>query len=95
MEMSNFFRGGKERPIVPIVKYRDAVPRIRWSSYPPWEEAVLRENGMFQHLRRHSAVSCAKTAEPIEMSFGLWTRVGSRKRVLHGMCTLATHSEYD
>jgi len=26
--------------------------------------------------RRHSAVSCAKMAEPIEMPFGLWTQVG-------------------
>jgi len=33
--MSYFFLGGEEWLIVPIVKYRDAVPRIRWSSYPP------------------------------------------------------------
>jgi len=31
-----------------------------------------------------SAISCAKTAEPIEMSFGIWTHVGARKHVLHG-----------
>jgi len=29
-------------------------------------------------------VSRAKTAELIEMSFGLWTRVGTRKHVLDG-----------
>jgi len=29
-------------------------------------------------------VSLAKTAEPIEMSFGLWTRVGSRNQILDG-----------
>ena len=29
--------------------------------------------------RRHCAVSCAKTVEPIELPFGLWTRVGQRK----------------
>ena len=29
-------------------------------------------------------VTRAKTAEPIEMSFGLWTRVGQRKHILHG-----------
>jgi len=29
-------------------------------------------------------VSCADTAEPIEMPFGIWTRVGPRKHVLHG-----------
>jgi len=27
-----------------------------------------------------SAVSCAKTAIPVEMPFGMWTRVGPRKR---------------
>jgi len=27
-------------------------------------------------------VSAAKTAEPIQMPFGLWTRVGRRNRVL-------------
>jgi len=32
----------------------------------------------------HSAVICAKTAEPIEMPFGLWTWMGPRNRVLHG-----------
>jgi len=31
-----------------------------------------------------TVVSHAKTAEPIEMSFGLWTRVGQRNRVLDG-----------
>jgi len=30
-------------------------------------------------------VSPAKMAEPIEMPFGMWTRVGARKRVLDGM----------
>jgi len=34
------------------------------------------------HARQHSAMSCAKTAEPIEMLFGLWARVGSRNHVL-------------
>ena len=29
-------------------------------------------------------VSPAKTAEPIEMSFGLWTRMGPRNHVLDG-----------
>jgi len=45
------------------------------------------------HARRHSAVSCTNMAEPIEMPFGLWTRVSSRKHVLHGV-TLAQPSEY-
>jgi len=29
-------------------------------------------------------VICAKTAKPIEMSFGLWTCVGRRNHVLDG-----------
>jgi len=29
-------------------------------------------------------MSCAKTAEPIEMPFGIWTRMGPRKYVLDG-----------
>jgi len=29
-----------------------------------------------------TAVVCAKTAEPIEMPFGLWARMGRRNRVL-------------
>ena len=31
-----------------------------------------------------SAVSCAKTAEPIEMLFGMWSRLGHRNHVLDG-----------
>ena len=29
-------------------------------------------------------MSCAKTAEPIEMPFGIWTQVGQRNQVLDG-----------
>jgi len=36
--------------------------------------------GHARHARRHSDVNCAKTAEPIEMQFGLWT---PRKHVLN------------
>jgi len=32
----------------------------------------------------HIYMSCAKTAEPIEMLFGVWTSVGPRNRVLRG-----------
>jgi len=30
-------------------------------------------------------MSCAKTAEPIEMPLGTWTRVGTMKHVLDGV----------
>jgi len=39
-------------------------------------------------LQPLSAVSCARTAEPIEMPFGIWTRVGPRKHVLGGCAHL-------
>ena len=35
--------------------------------------------GMPRHVRRHSDVNCAKTDEPLEMPFGLWTWVDRRK----------------
>jgi len=40
-------------------------------------------------------VNRAKTAEPIEMSFGMWTRLGPGNHVLDGGCTLAPPGEYD
>ena len=52
-------------------------------SRSPCEEAIIRGKDMPGH-ERHSAVSCAKMAELIEMSFGLWTCVGRRKHVVHG-----------
>jgi len=49
----------------------------------PWEGAILRGKGMPSHAWRQYNVNCAKTAEPTEMSFGLWTRVGWRKHGSH------------
>jgi len=43
------------------------------------EEAIFMGKHMPRHAQRHSAVSFAKMAEPTEMPFGLWTRVGPRK----------------
>jgi len=34
------------------------------------------------HARQHSDVSCAKVAEPIDLPFGLWTRMGRREHKL-------------
>jgi len=51
---------------------------------------------------RLSAVSCAEMAEPIELPFGLWTRVGRRKHKCpygrthwHWEDTLVPHRKYD
>jgi len=46
--------------------------------------------------RSVTIVSPAKTAEPIEMPFGLWTRVGPRKHTcIRQGCTLAPPREYN
>ena len=34
---------------------------------------------------RDSAVICANTAEPIEVPFRIWARIGPKHHVLHGM----------
>ena len=61
----------------------------------PWEEAILRGEGAAHcKVYGHTAVICAKMAEPIEMSFGVWTGVGSRKLALGGSAHLAQLSEY-
>jgi len=40
---------------------------------------AIRGKDMLGHARRHSAVSCAKVAERIDLPFALWTRMGRRK----------------
>jgi len=57
-------------------------PCTRWGPDPPMQMINFRGKDMPGHARRHSAVSCAKTAAPIETPFGLWTLVGPRKHVL-------------
>jgi len=48
----------------------------------PMGRGNFEGKGMPRHARRHSAVSCTQTAEPIEIPFELWSRVGRRKHVL-------------
>jgi len=58
-------------------------PCIRWGPDPPWEGAILRKKGAACcEVYRLIAVSCTKTAEPIEMPFGIWALCGPRKHVL-------------
>jgi len=49
---------------------------------PLWEWASLRERCAHCKVQGLTAVSCAKTAEPTEMPFGMWNRVGPMKHVL-------------
>jgi len=53
--------------------------RIRWGTDPHGKGTFFWGKGMPRHAQRHSGVNCAKTAEPIEVPFGFWTRVGRRK----------------
>jgi len=45
----------------------------------PYAKGQLLVKDMHGHARRLSAVSCAKIAEPIDLPFRLWTRMGRRK----------------
>ena len=50
---------------------------------PRWKGAILRGKGASRcKVEGHSTVICAKTAEPIEMAFRLWVRIGRRNHVL-------------
>jgi len=53
---------------------------------PPWKEVILRSEGAAHYeVYGHSALSCAKMAELIEMPFGIWTPVGPRNHISHGV----------
>jgi len=54
-------------------------------SHAPWEEAILRrKEASHCKLQRHSAVTSAKMAEMIKMSFQLCTRIRRRIHVRYG-----------
>jgi len=60
-------------------------PLIQWGPDPPWEGAILRGvRAARSKVKGRSSRTCAKTAEPIEMVFGLWAWVGSGNYVLDG-----------
>jgi len=68
-------------------------PCIRWGSRSSSRErAILREKERYIVKHRDTAVSCAKTAEPTEMPYGLRAWVGPRKHVWR--CRLALSGEY-
>jgi len=49
-------------------------------------ELLVFEGGNGQIFVKHrDSFRCAKTAEPVEMPFEMWTRVGPRKHVLDGL----------
>jgi len=65
------------------IKFAPINAHIMGVRIAPYERTILREKDRTCPgiARRHfvaSVVRCAKMAEPIEMPFGLWTRVGPR-----------------
>jgi len=57
-------------------------PCVRWGPDLPMGRGIF-EGGRGIPLG-HSAVICAKTAEPFQMPFVLWARMGRRNHVLDG-----------
>jgi len=53
---------------------------IRWGSR---EVAIVNDKDMPGHARRHSAMSCAKMAEPIDFPVKLWTLVQGQGSTVH------------
>jgi len=52
---------------------------VRWGLDPPWIGAILGERGAHCKAYGLTVMSCAKTAEPVDLPFGFWTWVGPRK----------------
>ena len=61
----------------------------RWGPDPPCEGAIIRGKDMPGYARRHSAMSCSKMAEPIDMPTGLWSGVGRSKHKFDCICQVA------
>jgi len=55
---------------------------VRWGTRSPMEGAIFRGTAAHCKVMGHSMVSCAKTAEPIDMPFWMKTWVGQRNHVL-------------
>jgi len=51
---------------------------------------IVTDGVVWSVCRSVTIMSPAKTAEPIDMSFGLWTRVGTRNSVLDGVPNTST-----
>jgi len=54
---------------------------------PAWEGPILEERGAHCKV---SSVSCAKTAELIDLPFRLWTPVGRKKNKFNRICQVAS-----
>jgi len=58
-------------------------PSVTWGpDDPPLEDNFEGNGAAYCKIQGLCALSCAGTTEPIEMSFGMWTRVGPRKHLM-------------
>ena len=76
-----------EMPLALWVRMAPKNHKLDGSPSPMRRGKFLGENGRPIVKYRDtlwSSVNCAKTAEPIGMPFGLWTRMGRRNHVLDG-----------
>jgi len=76
-------------PLPPVIytwSRRQSFSFSKSTSSPPTVIYFRSQSYSFMWLApfSNSAVSCAETAEQIEIQFGLWTRVDRRKKVLDG-----------
>ena len=70
---------------------------IRWGVQIPMGRGNFGDRGTHWKVQGLSAISCAKTAEPIDLPFGLWTWVARRMHKFNCICQMApicpmTHS---
>jgi len=59
--------------------------------YRPTSEGAILSGKQADHCKvyGHTAVVCANTAEPIDLAFWLWTRVGRRMHSFNRVCQVA------
>jgi len=62
---------------------------IRWGPDAPCKGAIITGKNMLGHAQQHFSMSCAKMAEPINLLFALWTRMGRRKHKFSRVCQIA------
>jgi len=58
------------------------------------DRAILEERGARCEVLGLSAMSCANAAEPIEMTFGMLSRVDPRNHVLDGVQILLVKAQF-
>jgi len=58
---------------------------VRWGPDPPWEGAMFGERAPIVKYTEFLLSAVQKTVEPIDLPFGLWTRLGQRKHKFNAL----------